>query len=87
MLGSDLLDTADEMLRIVRQNDGFGLNEVEQRQRVVRFAAKVVDHADAVEALYGELRLDVEGAYAVDVVTEKVDAIGHLVGERENVEN
>ena len=31
-LGSDLLDTTDEMLRIMSQNDGFGLNEVEQRQ-------------------------------------------------------
>ena len=46
-----------------------------------------VEDAHLLQALLAELRLDIEGAYRVDIVAPEVDAVGQLVAVREHVQN
>ncbi len=71
------------------QHDGFISHIVEQRHVVLpaATAGSVVEDAHLLQALLAELRLDVKGANAVDVVAPEVDAVGQLVAIREHVED
>ena len=61
--------------------DHGGIGEcVEQRNALCLFLRVSRDYGSSVAALLRELRLDIEGAYGVYLVVEKVDAVGQLVG-------
>ena len=47
----------------------------------------VIEDAHLLQALFAQLRLDIEGAYRVDIVAPEIDAVGQLVAVGEYVED
>ena len=83
----NLAHTVLEPLGVAAHEHCLGLDVVEQRSTRGIFAAIVADNADVLDTLLAELRLDVEGAYRVNLVAEEVNAIGQLVAVTVDVEN
>ena len=73
-------------VHIVANEQRVGAGKFEERGSRLGRAA-IVQYVDAVELLLRELGLDIEGADAVDLVTEEVDAVRQFVTEREHIQD
>ena len=88
-LTGNLADARFEPLFAAAQHDGVIAHIVDQRHIVLTTigTGTVVQDADVLQVFLAQLRLDVEGAYRVNVVAPKVDAVRQLVAVGEHVKD
>ena len=87
-----LLDAFAQPQEVAHGQDGVGGQEVEERHHAARAACREViaevGHDDhALLLLLGQLRLHLEGAQALHLVAEEVDAEGVFAGEGKYVDD
>ena len=88
-LPGNLANACIEPLLTAAQHDGVIVHIIEQRHIVLPATTMriVVENAHAVETLLAQLGLDIKGAYRVDIVTPKIDAVRQFITEREHIQD